>query len=359
MLAQREDKLNNLAGARIFLNDGDANLTSQSLGGGWRLESSGGGKTSFRQYLMGQVSSLGASVFSRNAIFSEDLLNEIVVVFANRGDFIGSATKLNLAIRQDYSALESGLTSLIGAGVPHVDRGGGIGESGKKWTYKNIDIFLTQQSGVYVRLRFSVAGEGRGKRTLDKDVRNLNTQRIEKRVNGDVVLSDFPMIDQGNKGYCVPASWARVLQFMGIDADMYSLGAASLSEAGGTDIFKAAGVGAEAAKSGGRRVSFPNLKPTVREVSFYIDRGIPVLWTMNYSEDFADAGNSSSGQPRQSVGNLKRALGQPHICILIGYNNNTGEIAVTDSWGISHQEKWYKDGDAKDVSLGKFYAVEY
>lgn len=357
-----ENGLNDLAGATVFLSGGGVDVEENVClkpGGGWAVESRGGGTASFRQYSRGVLTSLGGVVFSRNASFANRVLRDIIVVFTNRGDSSERGAKLRVAIRDDYSALEKGLTSLLGAGAPHLDRSGGVGESGRRWNYRDIDIFLTHQSDVYTRLRFSTSLTMANKRISDSESRRINSQRIRRGENGDVVLDDFPMIDQGSKGYCVPASWARVLQFMGVGADMYSLGAASLSETGGTDIFQAAAVGSEVAKSGGRRVTFPNLKPTVREVASYINKGIPIIWGMNYSEDFSQTGYLSSGQPRAVTRGLKRVAGQPHACIIVGYNLSTGEIAVTDSWGDSHRERWYKDSDMQSVSLGKFYTVEY
>ena len=32
----------------------------------------------------------------------------------------------------------------------------------------------------------------------------------------NVVVTDIPMVDQGPKGYCVPATWERYLRYLGI-----------------------------------------------------------------------------------------------------------------------------------------------
>lgn len=355
--------LNSLAGGEIFLEDGGLDISERGLvmRGGWVKESSHDGKNSFRQYPMGQKNSLGASTFSRSAVFLDGKLINLVVVFSNRGDSPERGAKLNVAIRQDYSSVEKGLVSILGTGAPHVDKSGGINESGRKWTHKNVDIFLTQQPEAYVRLRFAPVGTGGGGegRVRDAVARRENHEKIQRRENGDVILTDFPMIDQGSKGYCVPASWARVLQFMGVDADMYSLGAASLSDTGGTDIEKATTIGMEVARSGGRRVSLPNLKPTIREVSLYVDKGIPLLWGMLYSDEFFNTGSVSSGQAGRPERGLRRARGQPHVCVIVGYNQKTGEVAVSDSWGMAFRERWYSIANVQNVSLGKFCAVEY
>lgn len=356
----RDLTLNRLFGCDIFCENG-GEISEQIFlhSGGWVEESRSGGRSSFRQYRRGENSSFETTVYSRNAVFLDGTLESVTVVFSNLGDSTENRVGVNLAVRKDYGNLEKGITSILGNGIPHVDKSGGIEERGRRWSYCGFDLFLTQEPSVYTRLRLSPSGEAIPKKVADSGIRLLNSQRLNKRINGDVILVDFPMIDQGEKGYCVPASWTRVLQFMGVNADMYSVGAATVSHAGGTDIFKAAAVGAEIARSGGRRVVFPLLKPTVREVASYIDKGLPILWTMRYSDEFAKLGHEVSGQDKGAVRGLKRVEGTPHVCVIIGYNLSTGEIAITDSWGRGYRERWYRDRDAQDVSLDKFYAVEY
>jgi hypothetical protein len=353
--------LNDIVGFHLFQRDGDGRGNESLLRhrDGWAIESRENGKSSYRKYSEGEETSIGGRVFSRNAVFSDGELEKVTIVLSNKGDSRERGSKLNVLIREDFSRLERGISSLLGAGSPHVDRSGGIGESGRKWTYRDFSLFLTQQSGVYVRFSVFAKGAMERSRELDSVIRAKNLSRVERRSNGDVILSDFPMIDQGRKGYCVPASWARVLSFMGVSADMYSLGAATLSETGGTDILKAAAVAAEVARNGGRKVSFPSLKPTIREISTHIDKGVPILWAMVYSDAFAQRGGRFSGRGERGSGRLKKQGGEPHLCIIIGYNVNSGEVAITDSWGSDHRERWYREIDVQDVSLGKFYTVEY
>ncbi len=45
-----------------------------------------------------------------------------------------------------------------------------------------------------------------------------------------------PMVDQGPKGYCVPATWERYLRYLGIPADMYVLAMAAGSSQQGTNL---------------------------------------------------------------------------------------------------------------------------
>ncbi len=39
-----------------------------------------------------------------------------------------------------------------------------------------------------------------------------------------------------------------------------------------------------------------------------------------------------------------------HICLIIGYNKKTGEIAISDSWGPHFAERWIQASQAQRVS---------
>jgi hypothetical protein len=356
--------LNALAGFQLFTESSLKLSGEESVAGaiGWREESRVGGDHYYRKYSLGEPSPLGGAVYSRSAKFSNGAFCELSAVFSNKGDSPSqksSGSDLNTAIRKEYRDLEKGLDSIFGRSTSHVDRSGGVSESGRRWEWQGWTIFLSSQPEVYTRLAI-FESSGKGGKISDADLRIKNQQSLTKRENGDVVISGIPMIDQGPKGYCVPASWARVLQYMGVGADMYVLGAASNSGAGGTDIFQASQRGVEVARAGGRKVSFPVMQPTVREVSSFIDRGIPVVWIMSYSDEFESEGRPKSGDQRQNIsqGGAGRG-GNPHACIIVGYNSKSKELAVSDSWGAGFEERWYNEKTARKASLGKFYAVDY
>ena len=56
---------------------------------------------------------------------------------------------------------------------------------------------------------------------------------VEKASNGDVIVSKIPMIDQGPKGYCVPATLARIGQHYGVDISMHEIAMIADSTSGG------------------------------------------------------------------------------------------------------------------------------
>lgn len=51
--------------------------------------------------------------------------------------------------------------------------------------------------------------------------------------NGDVYIEGVPMVNQGQKGYCVPATISRVLRYYGVDVDMHALALDMETDVGG------------------------------------------------------------------------------------------------------------------------------
>jgi hypothetical protein len=46
-----------------------------------------------------------------------------------------------------------------------------------------------------------------------------------------------------------------------------------------------------------------------------------------------------------------------HVCMIIGYNEKTGELAVSDSWGPQFAERWITADEAKAVSQDRFFVI--
>ena len=182
---------------------------------------------------------------------------------------------------------------------------------------------------------------------------------VERDSEGNVYVKDLPMVDQGQKGYCVVASTQRLFEYYGIACDQHQLaqianadperGTSILSiieELGAIDHrfktrFEAIAVAA-ASKPGlyelkdkrhvGDMVDERDFQRTIRKS---IDDGIPLLWSLElgkYEEEPSIAQQSGGG----------------HMRMIIGYNDKTNRIIFSDSWGAGHE---FKTMDANDVYL--------
>jgi hypothetical protein len=214
-------------------------------------------------------------------------------------------------------------------------------------------------------------------------------------VTGDVFIKDVPMVDQGQKGYCVVASTERVMRYYGVNVDANELAQVANSDAeGGTGytemvaaLKKVAAVlkvrvrevqkfeirdiltmikdyNRAAKKAGARELPDPgyrldmnaiygamkgellreartknkeNLDRFQRSVRESVEKGVPLLWTV-----------SLGLFPEKDV----PQGGGGHMRIIIGYNPKTNDVLYTDSWGAGHELKRMSAVDAWTITTG-------
>lgn len=83
----------------------------------------------------------------------------------------------------------------------------------------------------FIRLRVaSLSSSREGDQTARRSSLNKN---VTKEDNGDVYISNIPMVDQGQKGYCACASAARIYQYYGQTTDQHEIAQLANTSAGG------------------------------------------------------------------------------------------------------------------------------
>ncbi len=217
---------------------------------------------------------------------------------------------------------------------------------------------------------------------------------IEKTATG-AKLKDVPMVDQGEKGYCVVASVERVMRYYGGDVDQHELAQLADTSDKGTspeamlnsmkkltgrlgvkmkaliewnikdfmgmvsDYNRAAKKGKRATEVTGNFQTlddyYQRMKPEIykevrlkqtadygkfqREIVRTIDEGVPLLWSVRI-------GIVAEKEIPQGMGG--------HMRLIIGYDNATKEIIYTDSWGMGHEEKRMSWEDAWTITTGLY-----
>ncbi len=213
--------------------------------------------------------------------------------------------------------------------------------------------------------------------------------------SGDVIIKDIPMVDQGEKGYCVVASAERVLRYYGVRVDANELAQLANSSASQgtsvaamtdslkkltarlkirvrtldqTDVKSLLALiadynrlakrekAAEIDTSGERldiKEIYSQMKPDLlratrtksksavegfeRNVKSHVDKGIPILWSVTLGI-MPEAGHALP------IGG--------HMRLIIGYNEKSGEIVYSDSWGLGHEIKRMPLADAWSMTMG-------
>lgn len=184
-------------------------------------------------------------------------------------------------------------------------------------------------------------------------------KNVVKQPSGDVYISGVPMVDQGNKGYCVAASCQRLFEYMQIPCDQHEI--AQLlnvdAERGANPEVMQKSLTRIDAKFNvtfkpiinpelyydSRRRRRVSLKEFVSAIKESTDKGMPLLWALMLGRFPETPGLPMGGQ-----------ISGGHMRMIIGYNPNTNEVLFTDSWGAGHELKRMAAADAYEASLGLF-----
>ena len=187
-------------------------------------------------------------------------------------------------------------------------------------------------------------------------------RNVERDKKGNVFIGGIPMVDQGQKGYCVVATVQRLFEYYGIPCDQHQL--AQIAEADpmrGTDPHV---MREEISKIDHRfKTRFDTLaiawgrylrevrRDTLKDamdvkdfkklVRDHVDDGIPLLWGLVVGR-FPEEPDIS---PQTSGG---------HMRMIIGYNEEKNRLIFSDSWGAGHEFKSMDFAHAYQATDGIF-----
>ena len=190
------------------------------------------------------------------------------------------------------------------------------------------------------------------------------------------MIRNIPMVNQGPKGYCVPATMERYLRYMNIRADMYTLAmAGSTSIGGGTTLQSIIDGTSSYVRRSSRKMETIRQDIEIKDIRKYIDQGQPLMWAMYSTEAYNELADTITLKRTQTKDpkewksklrqldrdnqGLKREKSRAHICMIVGYNDETGEIAVSDSWGPTYELRWIPAEQARRVTQGTFYIIDF
>jgi len=389
--------INALIGNNLFI-DGNlwknpTALVAERLG--WPKESQTPHSSSYRGYPPKNYRFMQARPYSVTLYGNEGTVSSLSIIFANKGDFFGAigsgedhfikgkpvpsgSTGLKMVMDRDAKAISDSLTKVLGQPTRQRFGDGKTVQSVMRWDWSGHSFLLAYVDKEYLTLAIQPVEfadqRGKSKRIPDSTIRKRSKENIEKRSNGDVVIKNIPMVDQGPKGYCVPATAERCMRYLGIPADMYLLALAGQTKGGaGTSPTLLLEAIAQDIKRKGRSFKIWKDELSIRKLAQYIDNGIPVMWSLYSTRDFNKIANSRTqarknpdtwsaykGIVKKESRSNKLAIekNRSHIVIILGYNKETGEIAFSDSWGERYKERWITLAEAQQISQHYFYVVD-
>ena len=392
-------KLNEVIGQSLFADellwDDSADEVSERLR--WPVESATSNSISCRLYASSDYRFLNARPYSAAFYGSPEEVSRFSLVFANKGDCFasagvaeehfkdGSVTKdpeeLVKMIERDAETIASQLEGLLGKPRRQNYGEGSAKRKVSRWDWNDHSFLFSVADGEYASLaieRSEVADKrGKQQKVADMHIRRIHEANVEKRENGDVIIKNIPMVDQGPKGYCVPATFERCMRYMEIPADMYLLAMAGNTGLGGGTVVSTLVESVQKEVWGaGRTFKAMKTQPDFRDLQRMLDKGVPMLWGMHSTEWFNETANRRTAMRKSTdTASWKKIvekaeervseMARPHrsenlhICIIHGYNKDTEEIAFTDSWGPRFVERWISVAEAEHFSSGWSWLIDY
>jgi hypothetical protein len=104
----------------------------------------------------------------------------------------------------------------------------------------------------------------------------------------------------------------------------------------------------------------------------FFEKGIPLTWAMVVDEEIdrdlskrvkerATADSKTwlkiLEPKRKAARNIRKNPLNGHVCLLIGCNRETKELATSDSWGPDFAERWITIEEARAISQGDLGAI--
>lgn len=304
--------------------------------------------------------------------FKNGIATQVTISLYNRGDS-GNISKQDFENR--YKA--AGVTLSQWLGVKPLERRPttqtAVKTTGWLWTSPkmlalleyNTDALVKPGAAEFLRLKLSppsgkdqllnIAAIGRSTASLKRS----ELPQFVKKEGGDTYITAVPMVDQGDKGYCVVASSQRLFGYLRIPCDQHELAALAGSDAQrGTSSrameealskivnrFKAR-FKPLLLKLPTRPSTDKNARPDrfLKMIAEHIDKGEPLLWGLELGL-----------HPEEPPLRIQGTGG--HMRLIIGYNAAAEQLLFTDSWGAGHELKRMKLSDAVDSTFG-VYLVE-
>ncbi|MBS1371167.1 MAG: hypothetical protein HPZ91_14540 [Lentisphaeria bacterium] len=358
-----------------------------------------------------KLSLFGQNVQEAIFDFREGRVGELTVSVYNRGD-AGEIMKKSFEAMLD--AVRGKIQGIAGEEAQPQSQNASVGGSRLRslvWKTDKGDIVLrwslSRSQPEYIAVDFYRPGEA-PKSLRDGLKTTVGSSELEEKVKTDGDGSHYmliPMVDQGAKGYCVAATVERVLRYYGSNLDQHVIAKLAESDAQkGTNINKIVDVLASSEGKLGIRFkrlyqyeldNLNDLKKVVKDyntiarrmkldkidlddylfivgrtryldfgslmkamdfkvfrevrkreirdnreflamVKENIDNGVPLCWSTFIFPGVGDSNSSEFGM---------------HMRIITGYNEKTGEIIFSDSWGAGHEKKTLKNEDAWGITV--------
>lgn len=294
------------------------------------------GNETYRAGIQGRQRVMGQKLYAIDLYPKDSKTSRIVLGFASEAD-VAEYEPTRLARYQEYrNEVFDGLRIAL---TQRLNRPSGEGDS-LYWSWVNHTLHLqNSEKAVLITIlpgayRPNASAESR----VISDERRAATppeRYVKRSSNGDVIISGIPKISQGNRGYCVPATWEKLLRHYGLGFNVYDLAVEGDTAITGSTFTRFTGRMSSMLKPHQYQVKYLRFYPEdINSVAGYIDQGLPLIWHMNsqFLREWVRRNSSRRGSlPDSPIYANPSGPIQGHALLIIGYNKQHGELALSDS----------------------------
>lgn len=311
----------------------------------------------------------------------EEHPESLLVILYNKGDDGPIDKKEFTAQVKDAQTALDALTGVAGRKKAVSSNESGVKLKAWIWEWENGAAMLEAHDhgkkkdyeAEFIRLRITPNAEGldRGS-AADAGRRTALKDNVKREDEGDVWIDGIPMVDQGAKGYCLPATVARVFSYYGMDGvDMHALASLCDTQAGGGTTLPAM---LSALKSIGSKFHVKAVeivdktkKPSLQEIvdsynkmarrkggaelsgfNNVADRDVDALVEKFDAEILEASFPVKKAAMKKWLKDIYKQIdaGVPvlwaipgHMRMIMGYNAQDGVLYYSDTWGAGHEKK--------------------
>ncbi len=359
-LAQpKSEGLNNLIGLRIWIDnqlwDDKASFTAHRLG----LEGTVNNDRSFyRGTTTRGMKSLGADLYALDLYAEQGYVQRVVLGFINKADLASAYRTAKISdfdkdAELDFLKIKATLSARLGPSK--------ILENYEVWTWIGHDFILSKGREA---LTLTIQKNNQAVVTApnqpimeSSQARNPPSHYLKRTGSGDIYIDALPPISQGNRNYCVPASWEKLLRHFGLGVNVYELAQKGGTQIQGTMYMPFAKQMEHFLSPANYKVQYlPNDETELEAIQRSINQGLPVIWALNanllpyWIERTSKRGNQL---PTSSIISTQSLSPAYHALLIIGYNKSYREIALSDSTelGSSALQIWITEAEMMDASV--------
>ena len=360
----------------------------------------------------------GQRVWELQASFAGDRASQVVASLYNRGDAGSLSGEAFKALLNSSQKALTGWSGSAPSPVREMRGPANVHVYAQAWVRAPHQVILqwsVDAGGVpeFMRMRLSpahAAGGATGAAAAAQAMQTTTTAprapllnaaalraRVRRDANGDLLIPDVPMVDQGQKGYCAAAVTERVLRYYGRDFDQHQVAQLAGSDAdrgtGGSDLVAAASRIARGLDLNFRKcidmdverylkliddynraARKKGLEPFVHEQMIDVDlmyrtmdpavlRDVRIARAVDMRQFFSTVQeNVGLGVPliwAVQLGLVEETPALPqmaggHLRLIVGCNPRTQEILYGDTWGSEHALKHMSLADAWTITTGLY-----